>query len=204
MYSYCLSSNLMSTFSENFSDQTLLRQSIICCNFRHLPFRTFSQFNIFLSYPVKLKGSSLILFATLFGFQIFRIGEIVSLAKGNYTALAIKGGVIGIRWPSWTSLKKNIIEASQFSCHGLVRIGQLFEFLRDYLTKNYIGKYKRKHPYWWLRSTLSDHVKVSCSHAIDQPLFCSHNFSALWALSMLSPCHFAKLPMCQVQRNPTD
>jgi len=28
--------------------------------------------------------------------QIFRIGEIVTLAKGNYTALAIKGGVIGI------------------------------------------------------------------------------------------------------------
>ena len=33
-----------------------------------------------------------------FSSQIFRIGEIVTLAKGNYTALAIKGGVIGIRW----------------------------------------------------------------------------------------------------------
>ena len=30
--------------------------------------------------------------------QIFNIGEIVSLAGGNYTSLAIKGGVIGIRF----------------------------------------------------------------------------------------------------------
>ena len=29
--------------------------------------------------------------------QIFNIGEIVELAGGNYTKLAIKGGVIGIR-----------------------------------------------------------------------------------------------------------
>ena len=29
--------------------------------------------------------------------QIFNIGEIVELAEGNYTQLAIKGGVIGIR-----------------------------------------------------------------------------------------------------------
>ena len=29
--------------------------------------------------------------------QIFNIGEIVELAGGNYTRLAIKGGVIGIR-----------------------------------------------------------------------------------------------------------
>ena len=34
-------------------------------------------------------------------FQIFNIGEIVSLAQGNYTALAIKGGVIGIRYPGF-------------------------------------------------------------------------------------------------------
>ena len=30
--------------------------------------------------------------------QIFNIGEIVELAGGNYTHLAIKGGVIGIRF----------------------------------------------------------------------------------------------------------
>ena len=29
--------------------------------------------------------------------QIFNIGDIVSMAGGNYTSLAIKGGVIGIR-----------------------------------------------------------------------------------------------------------
>ena len=31
--------------------------------------------------------------------QIFNIGEIVVLAGGNYSALAITGGVIGIRYP---------------------------------------------------------------------------------------------------------
>ena len=39
--------------------------------------------------------------------QIFNIGEIVDLAGGNYTSLAINGGVIGIRWV--TMLKINVV-----------------------------------------------------------------------------------------------
>ena len=38
--------------------------------------------------------------------QIFNIGEIVSLAGGNYTSLAIKGGVIGIRSEKRLRLKQ--------------------------------------------------------------------------------------------------
>ena len=46
--------------------------------------------------------------------QIFNIGEIVELAEGNYTQLAIKGGVIGIRLEYNKSKKLKHKEGHQF------------------------------------------------------------------------------------------